>query len=165
MIPFTTQYQIITKVFESFSKKKRIDNVFIPQEEYNWAKVYLNPKRYESSTITNFKVIVISSMFKNKFATKKDLSEYLNSLEKHDELQHLKLRDIMLSSSFHINKDKHTLEVNNEKPIKLFTNDEISVFGFNDYYTNNPDKVTSRGIKNKLSGARLVLEYFGFLET
>jgi len=160
MIAFSQQYKIIRKVFTSFQSGQKVNNVKYTETDYNRGKLFLKPSKYENSTLSNFSIIVLNSMLREKPTSIIDFMKRLNLYNKKQRTELLQLKTELQSYRFLLEKDSSYLNQYSEPPYKLFKEKKISIFGVNDYYVNHPEEVTGRIMTKDIKDIEVLISHF-----
>lgn len=161
MILWSQQITEITSIFHSFQAGKRV-HVHVSREDQERDKLFLRPEKFESMTLSNFKILVYYHMFNNRNTSKIQLLKELNVYTKDDIKKTGKLRTDVLSYKFIHDKDTRTLETLNITPYEAYQKSLIHPFTLADYYDKHSNLVQGRLMTTDVKYASTLAQYFNF---
>jgi hypothetical protein len=92
------------------------------------------------------------------FSSLTSFSKFIRDLSKEEILYYTKFKHTLRAFQYNIEHDLNTIESLTITPYELFTNEDISVFGFYWYYTKYPEKLDKRYKKKKYLKAKVLME-------
>jgi hypothetical protein len=165
MIQWSQQLKNITDIFFSFQNGKKT-HLPLTQSNLEKDKMFLSPSKFETFTLSNFKILLYYIMYNEKPSSKIDFLKRLNSLDKQDIKNSGKLRSDVLSYAFIINKDSRTLETLDITPYEAFKKSLIHPFSLANYYEKNTiSTITGRIMEKDIKSAKVLKSYFKFPES
>jgi len=162
MILWSQQYNIVSKVFHSFHNGKKVTAVKLSDKDIERARLFLNPSKFETQTLSNFTIIVLYCMFYEKPASKIEMLKLLNSYNKEKISKAMKLKSDVLSYKYLVEQDERKINSLNISPYEAYKMNQISVFGVAKYYTEHPEEVTGRIMKKDITDSTVLVDHFRF---
>jgi hypothetical protein len=136
----------------------------ISDSELQRYKGIYNPSKFETYQETDFRVLVLWILFKNRFSSLQSVLSYLNSQNtKELKATSTKINDMFIGYQSVFEKDKEIVQTFEKKLniiISLYKNDKITILFLYHFMYHNQDQIQGR-IQNRLwSDLRLLLSYF-----
>jgi hypothetical protein len=164
MIGFRKQYDIISKVYQSYVNGKKSTKVRFSQEDMEYSKMLYNYKVFENYTIENFISVLIYIIFEYKPPSKTNFLQLLNTVKKEKLLEAIKFKNKILN--YNITKKNDFKKISNIEEsernfievYELYKNKEISIIGLYEYCKENECK--GRILKKELKIFKVLLEFF-----
>jgi hypothetical protein len=160
MIQFSTQYEVITKIWQSFQNGKKSERVRISKEDLDYAKIHFNSKKFENYTIENFISVLLYVIFNNNPVSKTDFLNMIKNLDKNVILKSLNFKSKIINSQNTLENDFKIINKYNLEPSELYFNNRISLLGYYVYYKNNPNKLKGRIAKKEFKKINILLSFF-----
>lgn len=163
MILWSQQIKEIGNVFYSFQKGERLD-VPISNETQEKNKIFLNPSKYESMTIGNFKILLLYQIYNKAPTSLIKFLNILNSLTPLEIKESNKFKSEIMSYDFILKRDLDKLKALNITPYDAFLGKLIHIFTLNYYYKKNSSEVNGRLMKIEIKRLNVLMSYFKLKE-
>jgi hypothetical protein len=164
MIQFTKQYEIITKVWQSFKTGKTVTKISVTKEDLEYAKLHYRPERFDHYTNENFISVVLYIMYTESPVSKTDFISLLNDIDKSVLLESIKFKNNIINFENVLKRDSNIIKVNFNGEYdtihNLFKLNRIGVITFVKYYETYPDQVKGRILKRDLKRSNILLNFF-----
>ena len=162
MIAWSQQYRIISNVYNSFhlNEIKRDENPF-NMKELERNKIFLRPEKYQDYTLSNFKILVIYTMWRYFPSSKIQFLKILNSFNKQNILEFRKFKQDVISFGYILEKDKKTLETLSINIYEAYKRDLINIFTLG--YIGSSEQLGIIG-NRELQKAQMLVKFFNFKE-
>jgi hypothetical protein len=165
MIQFSQQYEIISKLWQSFKNGKKSEKVRISKDDLDYAKIHYNKNKFENYTLDNFINVILYILFNDNPTSKTDLLKEINSINKNKLLDAIKFKNGIINYKNTLNTDEKLVErlskFSEESNIyNLYLDNKISLLFFYLYYKNNIDKLKGRIAKREFKKISILLEFF-----
>jgi len=161
MITFTKQYEIISKIWQTFKNNKISEKVRINKEDLEYAKIHYRPLRFENYTLENFTSIVVFILYRDNPISKTDFLSMINNTNKQDLLDALKFRNKIINFKKTYQEDSFVIKRLTDKETNVylsFKRGEISVIGFYVFYTDR--QLVGRVLKKDFKRVSTLLQLF-----
>ena len=140
MITYSQQQDIISKIWHKYNGSPD----FISRKEASRNSLFLPESKLSGHTLSNFKLIIIHTIFKRKPRNKIELLGMLNETSEQDLKDIWQFKSDLLSRDWLISKDFQKIEDENLDPYKAYKRKLISPFTVWQHYTQYPNTVTGR---------------------
>jgi Mg2+/Co2+ transporter CorC len=168
MILFSEQYNLISKIWQSFKNNKKSDKVRISKEDLDYAKIHYNPSKFENYTKENFISVLLYIIYEKDPVSKTDFLKYINESNKKDLLNSLKFKNTIINYSQTFENDFKFIRIVNLNEYKniheMYKEGKISLLSFYSYYKEYPNELKGRIAKKDFKKISLLLEFFNIKE-
>lgn len=161
MITYKQQVQIVYNIYNSF-KKGEVITQFVTNDEFKYSKLYYDPVKFEAMTATNFKILVILSVYNKEPVGVVNLLQILNAYTKKEREAGTQMKSDIRAYDHIIETDMLTLESLNITPYVAYHDKNlIHLFTFAKYYKEHPKEIKGVMLTKYAKKAMLVVNYFG----
>ena len=145
MILFSQQIEIISKVWSTFTGSPN----FVRKQDLERYNLFLKASKYENSTVTNFKIVVMHVMINSSPKNKDELIIMLNKLNKTDIQEAMRLKSNIQARAYIVDNEMSKITTD-QVPYREYKNKKISIFTTHEYYKTHPELVKGRIMKRDI---------------
>lgn len=161
MILWTQQLNQINDVFHTFRNGKKT-HIPLTDKDIERSKLFLKPTKFESYTMSNFKILVIYCMYYDTSSSKIELLKKLNEYKKNELSKSIQLKNDVLSHTYIINKDAAVIESITITPYEAYLKNLIHPFSLANYYNHHSKEISGRIMTRTIQQAQILESFFSF---